>query len=837
MSNESRLARAMDVFLDCQERGIERDQACLDHPDLAELLCLLWAGEIAADDADAQSAYGQYRIVREVGRGGMGVVYEASQSSLGRRVALKVLGASPTPTQIVRFRREAMTLARLDHAHVVRVLDVGETGGRHWLAMELVDGRSLAARLDELRALGGHRGPSLRQLVESIAEVAQALEHVHAAGILHRDVKPSNVLLRSDGRALLSDFGLAHDAASPSMTQLGTLLGTPNYMSPEQVVGARTMTPASDVFSLGATLYECITLRRPFDGTTNDSALRQILTHDPVDPRRLHPGLPVDLAAIVLKAIEKDPERRYPTAAAFAADLRAFLELKPVHARPPSPLHRLRRWARREPWRAALAASLVACTALGVYVVAQLPDVRAAAAAREEREFEETLAAGWLQRSNNRRDAALATFRRAVGMRPHSSEAIAGLFLTLRHFDGVEAALAELDRERGPIDDPTLLQRARLIALQAAGRPDELAAIARDLPPPRTAADLWFSGTAKLVASKRGSADARVGLEQISLAVRMSPLPRLTLVAQWTMAAWHAQDQDALRECWQTLLRLWPDNSYAQHFAAIALAKSDPARALELVRQARGRGIDARESHRFELQLLNDLGRTDEVLAAAKAALEHPWDDGLRSVLIDQLVQHGDLEGATAAAEAWIAESPDNTLAMRRVAVVRSHAEDHAAAIELFTKVVARVPDDADARYDLAVAQHLALHDDDARATLRKVIELAPEHPRAHERLLAQLEADGDEGVVLAELRRWAGVRRGDASAHVELARALAKAAPPQLEEAMRALTTADYLAAGKDAPILMLRAELHDALGEHGAAQRCRDLARSLSPEAASGR
>ena len=268
MDSSSRLTTALNLFLACRTRGEDPRTLLARHPELADLLTPMCDDEAAEAPASDARAFGDFDLAREVGRGGMGVVYEARQRSLGRRVALKILAhdVATSPTQIARFHREARTLARLDHVHIVRVLDVGDSDGRHWLAMEFVDGTSLEERLTALRAGGGHSGGSRRTLVQVIAEVADALQHVHDAGILHRDVKPSNILLDRNDHARLSDFGLARDSSSPTLTQVGVVAGTPHYMSPEHLVGGDALTPRSDVFSLGATLYECVVLERPFQG-------------------------------------------------------------------------------------------------------------------------------------------------------------------------------------------------------------------------------------------------------------------------------------------------------------------------------------------------------------------------------------------------------------------------------------------------------------------------------------------------------------------------------------------------------------------------------------------
>jgi tetratricopeptide (TPR) repeat protein len=826
-----RLERALAVFLDSQERRLPREQVLAAHPELAELLAPLLDGEGAAADGGGGPCFGPYRVRREIGRGGMGVVYEATHRALDRAVALKVLGHGfdASPGLIARFQREARTLARLDHPHVVRILDVGETGGHYWLAMELVDGCSLEARLDELRQAGGHRGASLRQLVEAIAAIADALQHVHAANLLHRDVKPSNILLRRDGHALLGDFGLARDDAAPSMTQVGVIVGTPHYMSPEHLAGGGSLSAASDVFSLGATLYECITLRRPFDGGSNEVVLQQILLHEPTDPRRLQPGLPGDLAAIVGKALEKDPARRYPTAAAFAADLRAFLELKPVQARPPSALVRLRRWARREPWRAALATVLSVCGLLGGYLALQWPVLRAAAAARTDRAFEDAMSAGWMHRTSNRRDECLAAFRAALALRPPSAEAIAGLCMALRQFDGGEPALAELDRRAPGADDPLLLQRARAVMLQALGRNEEAAVILATLPPPRTTTDLWFAGTATLVAGDQDPMAARVALEQLSLAVRMSPMPRLTMVVQWTIAAYKARDQAALREAGETLLQLWPQHPFALHYAALAVGWTDLDRAIDLCRQARAAGMEPRESHWLEVSLLTEADRSDELLTAVRQTLQYTWDDRRTGILIDLLTRLGDGAEADDAVEAWVRAAPDSPEAIERLVTMRARDGDDAGAILLAQDLVARRPEDPEARIRLAELLAEQRYGGAARELLTQALAIRPDYEPAHRRLLAMLDTPADAPARLAELRRWASIRPADADAHASLANALLQEVPPLAEEALAAAVAADYLTAGKDPAILECRAAAHEALGEAGPARRCRAQARAL--------
>jgi serine/threonine protein kinase len=294
----------------------------------------------------------------------MGIVYQSLDASLCRPVAIKVLRSELADERArARFLREARAAARLRHEHVVRVYAVDQTAdGLPYLVMEYVAGPTLAAHLR------GHRlGP--QEVVALLVQVADALAAAHAAGLIHRDVKPGNVLLEpaTGGRftAKLTDFGLARDAGSGgTLTAEGDLAGTPAYMSPEQARGAIRLDPRTDVYGLGATLYEALTGEAPFRGTPA-LVLHQVLHEEPPPPRRLNDGIPRDLETICLKAMAKEPGRRYPTAQDLAADLRRFLRGEPIVARPASRVERLGRWCRRNPRVAVLSAALLAVAIVG----------------------------------------------------------------------------------------------------------------------------------------------------------------------------------------------------------------------------------------------------------------------------------------------------------------------------------------------------------------------------------------------------------------------------------------------------------------------------------------
>ena len=317
-------------------------------------------------------ALGEFELIREIGRGGMGVVYLAHQPSLNRRVALKVLPAGLTLTdrQVERFRRESRAAARLVHPGIVPVLSVGETDGAHWFAMEFVEGDTLHERLDSRRDAGRHGGEhplaigAWAEWVAGIAaRLADALHCAHQADVIHRDVKPHNVLLAAGDVPRLVDFGLAKDLGDASLSGPGEMTGTPYYMSPEQALAKRVpVDPRTDVFSLGVVLYEMLTLRRPFEGESGAAVLFAISFRDPEPIRKLEPRVPRDLEIICHKAMEKSPDARYASAAELAADLRRFLNHEAIRAQPPSIASRVGRLLARH--RAVGIASAVALLAL-----------------------------------------------------------------------------------------------------------------------------------------------------------------------------------------------------------------------------------------------------------------------------------------------------------------------------------------------------------------------------------------------------------------------------------------------------------------------------------------
>jgi tRNA A-37 threonylcarbamoyl transferase component Bud32/tetratricopeptide (TPR) repeat protein len=328
-----------------------------------ELLAEIDGLTTMAPSRDLPRRYGDFRVLGELGRGAMGAVYDAEQVSTGRRVALKVLHPhiAGEPAAAQRFRREARTASALVHPGIVPVLDCGETDGTAWLAMARIEGRSLQrllAAAEDPRDVDHARAKALLaepvQLAGALAEIADALAFAHEHGVVHRDIKPANLMRGDDGSMVVLDFGLAtaREADAPSLTRTGDLLGTPLYMAPEQAHGAENGTPRSDVYALGAVLYECLCGVPPVAPGPLAAVLDAILNRPAVDPRRRRPGVPAELARIALQCLEKDPRDRYASAAALAADLRRFAAGEAVHARGSGWLQRSARAVRRRPARA-----------------------------------------------------------------------------------------------------------------------------------------------------------------------------------------------------------------------------------------------------------------------------------------------------------------------------------------------------------------------------------------------------------------------------------------------------------------------------------------------------
>lgn len=384
-----KLANILDQYLAELQAGHQpdRQQLLSEHPDLASQLesCLSGIEFIhRASTSTAKSGMptqlGDFRIQREVGRGGMGVVYEAEQISLKRRVALKVLrfGAAADTEAMQRFQREAETVAGLHHTNIVPIFAIGCEQGVNYYAMQFIEGSSLAsfnrkpeacAPNNEAASIGTHTSglrineTTPNQVAVWGLQAAEALAHAHQRGVIHRDIKPSNLILDPDGRIWLTDFGLAKRMDDVSLSMAGAILGTPRYMSPEQASAAKNpVDHRTDIYSLGATLYELATGRPLFEADSPHAVITQILTSEPPRPRVVCPNLPRDFETIILKCLAKEPSQRYATAQALADDLRAFVEGRAIRARRATLAEQAARWFKQQKRSVGVAAATVAAT-------------------------------------------------------------------------------------------------------------------------------------------------------------------------------------------------------------------------------------------------------------------------------------------------------------------------------------------------------------------------------------------------------------------------------------------------------------------------------------------
>ncbi len=575
-------------------------------PDLSSALESLLALERAtvpdgALDTPIPDRIGAYRVVREIGRGGMGVVFEAVEEPLGRRVALKVLPPEllASASARARFRREAELAARLDHSGIATIYGAGVEAQHPWIAMRYVEGKTLAQAISESRQVGSsclrlaasstrEREASLR-VAELLAKVAHALHAAHEQGVVHRDIKPSNVIVQPDGTPILVDFGLAitEEADGHTLTRTGEAPGTPAYLAPE-IVGGEIARPdaQSDVYALGVTLYECLALRRPFDAPTPAALFRSILDGAPQRLRALSPSTPGDLAVVVATAMERDRDRRYRNARALAEDLEACVVGRPIAARP-VPIHgRLLRWARREPRQASLAGGLLAAAfALALFAGnfwASRDVVHAAEEVARDQELERTLTEGFFVLQQNH-PSSQAVFDRALALDPGNLEAKAGKILSRMGLEQKDAALDLLRDAPATLGFDALRARCR-------GEPVRQDVSALESPA-STALDFLLVSAALMHEGEHSalSETPRVHARALAMAneaIVRSPRARAFMHVERAIAAFHAKDVRAARSASRTLVALWPDSYHAMYAAGLALTEIEPREAIAILEKA-----------------------------------------------------------------------------------------------------------------------------------------------------------------------------------------------------------------------------------------------------------
>ena len=556
---------------------------------------------------EEEPSVGPYRIHRLLGRGGQGSVYEATDSRLGRRVALKVLaGLGGESAEVLeRFRREAEVASRLAHPAICTVFDAELDAAMPYVAMQLVAGAPLQDLLARAREARGEDTEARRALpvgpvdrdelvavLTYFAEAAEALDAAHEAGIVHRDVKPANLMVGDDRRPVLLDFGLAAalEGELPTLTRTGDVFGTPAYMSPEQIGGAR-VDRATDVWSLGVALYEATTLHRPFEMSTREALFHQILTLDPPDPRRYNPELPLDLKVVLDTALEKDLARRYPTAGALADDLRAVAELRPIAARPATVLTRLNRWRRREPAKAWLIVAAAIITLLLGYLGAKVDDFRDAREEQRVRRTAETverhLENGFLALEMTRFADGDVEFSRALALDRDTPEAVVGLVLSATRRADLPGALAILDAHADVGAAHPDLDRVRAEVLRGMDRRDEADALDERLGPPDGRLALFIEALRR-TDDEWAPTDPRLaeGMAMMSRAILLSPRPRALYHMQRILIAAWIGDRETLARDSEVLETFWPDSDVTWFRIAYAWTEHDPPRAIAAYEKA-----------------------------------------------------------------------------------------------------------------------------------------------------------------------------------------------------------------------------------------------------------
>ncbi len=353
--------RLRQFFSDFDAMGRDASKFRLPDP----LLTMTVGGGKLTAEPPKVKYLGDYELLGEIARGGMGIVYRAKQVSLSRPVAIKMILAGTYADQkaIDRFRAEAEAAANLDHPNILPIYEVGEHEEHQYFSMKLIEGGNLTSKLKELR-----KHP--KKIAQLMAVLARAVHYAHQRGILHRDLKPANVLIDQDGTPYITDFGLAKKVdADDGSTKTGAVVGTPSYMAPEQARGEKGLTTAVDVYSLGAILYEALTGVPPFRGETVFETIRQVIDKEPVSPQSLEPTANRDLSVIALKCLAKQSNKRYTDAGAFADDLERFVRGEPIQARPVSRVERVTKWIKRNPVVSGLVAALLLISLTGTGVI------------------------------------------------------------------------------------------------------------------------------------------------------------------------------------------------------------------------------------------------------------------------------------------------------------------------------------------------------------------------------------------------------------------------------------------------------------------------------------
>jgi superkiller protein 3 len=852
-SVESLVAGVVDEFRQRQQQGEQPDieEYAARYPQAAELLrkvlaswqlmSLSGAGDRAGSEGQVVGLLGDFRIVREVGRGGMGIVYEAEQVSLGRRVALKVLpfAATMDPRQLQRFHNEARAAAGLHHTNIVPVYAVGSERGVHYYAMQFIDGRTLAQFVAEQRreavaqvrttdeadaaarsattpapaAQATSTAPRdaayYRRVAEWGIQAAEALDCAHSFGVIHRDIKPANLIVDETGRLWVTDFGLAQVQSDTRLTMTGDLVGTLRYMSPEQALAKRVVVDhRTDVYSLGATLYEMLSLEPAYRGHDRQELLRQIAFEEPRAPRRINRAIPVELETIVLKALEKNPVDRYATAGELADDLRHWLEDRPIQARRPSLRQVAAKWARRHRsavWAAAVVLLMVAlvegsnvlwwlkkCTQAETEARVELNE---AIRLQEQQKWPE--AAGAIRRAHGILVGvwANATLCRQVGervidlaMARRLEEArLRGAAFKDGHFDkeGTCKAYAEAFAWYGlDVDesDPTQAGefiQGRSIMLQLAAALDDWAVEVKDskrrgqrLAISRLAdPDPWRNRLRETLERNDGKA-----LKELAATARGDELPPVTVVLLARFALAKAAAEHVVMVLRQAQQR-HPNDFWINHELGNCLRRLGPARLEEALRYYTAAVALRPQSPGARLDLgvaLAEQGKMEEARVCFQQAIQlDPRLAKAHSNIGLILYRQGKVEEAIAWYHTAIVLDPTDANTHDNLGIALKAQGKVKEAIACYHQAIALNPRHAKAHNNLGVALFDQGKVEAAIACYDRAIAFAPRLAKAHNNLGSALKSQGKLEQAIACFNRTIALDPTDAKAHFNLGVAL----------------------------------------------------------------
>jgi tetratricopeptide (TPR) repeat protein len=878
---EARLGEIAFAYLQAVEQGqaVDTDELLARHPEFATELA-----EFLADRAEVElraaplreavqglraqpptatcgipehGRLGDFQVVREVGRGGMGVVYEAEQLSIGRRVALKVLPFAATldARQLQRFKHEAQAAGHWQHTNIVPVYFVGCERGVHFYAMQYVDGQTLAALIADLRrhsaqtakephaatgpyvpssepaapatqpvaglsTIHSHREPAFFRAVAQLAiQAAEALEHAHQMGVVHRDIKPGNLMVDGRGNLWVTDFGLAQFQTDASLTLTGDLVGTVRYMSPEQALAKRVLIDhRTDIYSLGVTLYELLTLRPAFAGKDRQELLRQITFEEPCRPRRLNRAIPPELETIVLKAMEKNPADRYATAQALADDLRRWQEDKPIQARRPSLVQRARKWGQRHrPVVRTAAVALLLTLAMLAGSVGWVVRDQAARRTETEREANAALEEAAERQREGRLPEALAAARRAAWV-VDTGDAGAAFRQRVQARRADLELLADLEEARLQMTavqenhfDYELADRLSVEAFQKAGLEVEAVGAAEAAERIRqssvaaelaAALDSWVlirkqikgrsdAGWKHLLqvagaadpggwrdrvrdALGRGDQQALVELAKSNEAFRQPPLT-LVFLGEALLSTKDCEPAEALL---RKARQLHPADFWVNRDLAKALQEARPARWHEAIPFDTAAVALRPQSPGAHLSLGNDLsfeeGRLDEAVAEYREAIRLKKDfAAAHNNLAIALRRKGRPDEAIAAYREAIRLKKDYYEAHSYLGVTLATTGRLDEAITECREAVRLNNDYPDAHLSLGIALYKKGQLDEAIAEWQKTIRLRNDSPEAHSNLGNALRDKGRLDEAIAECREALRLKKDFPDAHSNLGNAL----------------------------------------------------------------